>query len=446
MTVGQQLDSALASIRELITSFEAAMSQMADGTMQRFAEIEANLSELRTLVEQHTHATPDPEFPGIQAAYDGLPDDAAELVIPAGTYTEELRLDRAGVVVRGDGDVTIIGRIHIAANNVTLRDVTVQEGAESAPDHWGAIWSDGVDHVHLASVMVSGSAWAGIALKGGGGHCIEEVDSRWNGALGIRLESLTASDVRDCYLKGNNTRGLDPGWEAGGLKATGNYGGISNVTVEGCTVHDNDGPGIWFDVDATDCVIRANVVHHNTRQGINYELSSGGRIENNTVYENGWGFRAWGFGAGILLQNSNHCTVINNLLAWNGDGVVVISQDRGEARWNNVVGNLVSGNTIAHEDDNEAWNAFAGAVVEDWAGVATLPESGNSGNQNQYYFTRWLESEPYAGNGVWILRGRNGNADFYGVPEIFNGIVLAQSELEAVLAAASVSLEPEDRG
>ena len=413
--------------------------------------LQAQVDELRNDLDDHIAATtpnpePEPEpvpFPGIQAAYDALPAGATELVVPAGTYTEELTLNRPGVEVRGADGVTITGRIRIAADNVTLRNLQVVEGANASPDYWGTIWSDGVDGVQIMGVSVTGSAWAGIALKGGADHLLSGVDAYANGAVGIRLESVGSAVVTACTMRGNNTRGLDPGWEAGGLKATGNYGGISNVTVENCQSYGNDGPGIWFDVDAQDCTIRTNTVHHNTRAGIIYELSAFGSITNNVIYENGWGFRSWGFGAGILIQNSADCAVSDNVLAWNGDGIVVISQDRGEARWNEVMRNQVDSNVIAHEDDNEQWGAFAAGVLEDWGGVATGPLSHNSGIGNQYYFTRWDESEPSAGNGVWILRGRNGSEGYYGVPEVFDGVAVDQSEIESILGNAGIPLEPE---
>ena len=115
-----------------------------------------------------------------------------------------------------------------------------------------------------------------------------------------------------------------------------------------------------------------------------------------------------------------------------------MSQDRGNPDWNNVIGNDVSNNIIAHEDDNEQWNAFASAVLEDWAGVATLPESGNTGNNNQYFFTRW-------GDGTWIIRGRNGSTAYYGVPENFAGTVINKPTIEPILVSAGIPLEPEAR-
>lgn len=445
-TIGAELDQLLADLRSRANDAnEKADANSADieSAMNDIALIMADIKKIKESLSSRGGSGETPPFRGIQVEYDALEAGVTELRIPSGEYTEELTLNRAGVGIYAlDGDVLIRGRVHIAASNVTIgKNVHIEEGTSASPQYWGTVWSDGVDNLVFQG-SVARSAWAGIAIKGGSGHVISGSSFFENGALGIRLDSVHKTVVENVASYGNNTDGHDPGWEAGGIKVSGNYGGASTVAVVGGMFYDNDGSGIWFDVDTTNCNISDNTVHHNTRAGVLYELSSGANIHGNIVYENGFGFKSWGFGAGILIQNSSNCSVHSNTLAWNADGIVVLSQDRGSAAWNNVTGNRVDNNFIAHEDNNEPWGSFAGAVLEDWDGVATKASSGNGGAGNTYYFTDWLASEPAVDNGVWILRGRNGDEGFYGVPAVFAGNVISRTEANSILASLGIPLSP----
>lgn len=449
MSIGNQIDERFRELEVAIDAAKAAgatgrqILEMQVGTLVvSVAELEERLAALEATPQPEPEPEPEPQpgpFRGIQIEYDALPAGATELVIPAGTYTEELRLHRPSVKVRGvlsGGGVEIHGRIHIAAGDVTLQDVRVVEGVNRSPDYWGTIWSDGVEWVTLQDVSVSGAEWAGVALKGGSGHFLSGVEAYENGVVGIRLESCRDTTVTSSWMRNNNTRGLNPGWEAGGLKATGNYGGIQGVAVEGSHAHHNDGPGIWFDIDASNIVIRNNSLHHNTRAGIIYELAWDGTIHHNAIYENGYGFPSWGFGAGILLQNARNCHVHDNVLAWNADGLIIMSQDRG-SRWNDVTGNRLENNVIGHIDGSD-FNTFASAVLQDWAGNATGSNSGNVGVGNRYYYTRSQD---------WVLRHRNGGSYWHRPAGPFAGdSVIDKAALDAVLADAGVPTEPERGG
>ncbi len=85
-------------------------------------------------------------------------------------------------------------------------------------------------------------------------------------------------------------------WEAGGLKMT----EMVRLTMAENDAFGNSGPGLWLDIDCLDATIRHNRVYWNSYFGINFEICHGAKIYGNVVWENGYGFPDWGWGAGIL--------------------------------------------------------------------------------------------------------------------------------------------------
>src|SRR4029079_4073713 len=160
-------------------------------------------------------------------------------------------------------------------------------------------------------------------------------------ALGIIGWDLSDSVIRDNRFTGNNTAGFDPGYEAGGMK----LGMPAGVTVSGNEADNNAGPGIWCDAYCSAITISGNRVHDNTRPGILYEISTAGTITGNAVWENGFGFPGWGWGGGIVVSSSGTTDVSGNTVAWNADGIVVISQSRAGSPA--VTGNVVPDNAVA---------------------------------------------------------------------------------------------------
>ena len=57
-------------------------------------------------------------------------------------------------------------------------------------------------------------------------------------------------------------------------------------------MHDNNGPGLWGDIDSINTTYEDNVIVHNTISGISYEISYNAIIRNNTLIGNGAGDHA----------------------------------------------------------------------------------------------------------------------------------------------------------
>jgi hypothetical protein len=130
----------------------------------------------------------------------------------------------------------------------------------------------------------------------------------------------------------NNRLGFKGSWGGGGGKFTES----TNLTMTGNDVHDNNGNGIWFDVDNRGAVITGNRVTGNTSRfgagnGIDYEISCHGIIDSNIVSGNAQ--------AGILVSNSHHVTVGSegggNTVSDNrGFGIRILAGGRGDVEPN----------------------------------------------------------------------------------------------------------------
>lgn len=193
---------------------------------------------------------------------------------------------------------------------------------------------------------------------------------------------------------GNTVSGNDPNAatfnvENGGGKAT----VTDHLTMTNNVIRNNGGPGIWFDIQMTNSIVSGNRAYDNEGPGIMIEISSGITISNNLVYDNnrshnwnGTGVSSqtgWGWGAGILISSSGTTSVTNNVVAWNGDGISLISQGRSDAPADRGTNITVSGNKIFGVDNWPDGSANYGmAWLQDWAGTmftnGTNHASGNS--------------------------------------------------------------------
>jgi parallel beta-helix repeat protein len=204
--------------------------------------------------------------------------------------------------------------------NVTVAGLTIEMFA--TPAQHGAIdtsapgWTIEDDQVGL-------NHGAGVTTEG---HAtIENVDASDNGEEGI---GGTGADtmVVDNVIDNNNWAGFDPEWEAGGAK----WGAASDLTVSGNVVRDNQGPGLWSDVQSTDVTYEGNTVTGNTIAGIFFEISSDATISDNYVSDNGFGMNVWLWGSGILIAESSDVHVTGNTVATNANAIGLIQQRRGK--------------------------------------------------------------------------------------------------------------------
>ncbi len=194
-------------------------------------------------------------------------------------------------------------------------------------------------------------------------------------------------------LHDNNTEDTyNMNWGAGGEKTTLNTG---LLTFNFNEVYGNHGPGLWCDISCRNVTYSNNIVHDNIASGIMYEISDGGKIFGNKVWNNGIDSSGYGWGPGILLSSSANTEVYNNVVAWNADGISVISQQRCPTVtpdcpdwWNKSIGNYIHDNSIIKNAKNTGgyWDNLALAWLQDGNGVMSIPASNNRGANNKYWY------------------------------------------------------------
>ncbi len=246
----------------------------------------------------------------------------------------------------------ITSREGAAGADVTVRGFVVEQVASRAQH--GAIETSAPGWV-ITHNIVRMNHGAGITSAG---HVrITDNAVLSNGQLGIGGTG-DSTYVAGNEIAFNNTAGFDPGWEAGGAK----WAVTDGLVVRRNRVHDNDGPGLWTDIDAQDTTYAENTVRDNSRAGIFHEIGADAVIRNNTVTGNGHGFDTWLWGSGILLAGSHDVDVSHNLLRGNAEGISLIQQRRGRSE---VDGRPRRLHDIAIHD-NQTWMASGeSGAVED---------------------------------------------------------------------------------
>jgi parallel beta-helix repeat protein len=231
-----------------------------------------------------------------------------------------------------------------------------------------------------------------------------------NSRLGISVWQGSGGLIDGVDLSFNNPDTLfAPLNQAGGIKIEQS----DDVTVHGCHVHDNVGPGIWYDGDNRGSLISGNTVTDNTHVGILYEISYSGVIQGNTVVGNGVVEKAV-YGSGILVANSQDVEIHDNVLRQNSDGIVAHRENRGSGAF----GVYEVRNLWVHDNDIEIPSGHAGML--DFIGDnAMLHSLNNRFDRNRYDITG--NALPfYAGAldpssvSAWRALGQDQNSTFTG--------------------------------
>jgi parallel beta-helix repeat protein len=207
----------------------------------------------------------------------------------------------------------------------------------------------------------SGSIACGEFIKGekteGPGWIIENNVLTLNHYSGIKLIQCTNAHILNNKFLRNGNSGLDGvaaddsvmdgneiafnnyahysgGWECGGSK----FVKTTNFTAKNNNVHDNLGPGLWFDIDCQNVTISNNTIDKNYDSGILYEISTQAKIIDNLVRLNGIAsrhFDPWAGEAQIEISASSDVTAEHNTAVvgnW-GNGITVKQQNRGKGKF-----------------------------------------------------------------------------------------------------------------
>ena len=322
------------------------------------------------------------------------------------------------------------------ADGVTIDGFTMRHAADEL--HKGALSNGGFSEWAVQNSRLLHAHVAVVSIREGASVQVVGNEIAFGGRLGIQSWRATGVEISGNAVHSNNTEEFNDGWEAGGMKLS----GLSHGIITTNDIYNNDGAGIWCDVGCRDVTISANRVHDNRRYGILYEISRAGLIVDNVIWENGWGFPDWGFGGGFVCQNCRDTEVARNIVAWNADGISIMSQVRDG--YTDVVNNEVHDNFIALTTD---WtqNTYMLAWLEDWSGHLTASESNNHGANNRYFHaTPEGAFLPF----TWGPDQRFGIdelARFNATPGEEAGVLVSRDAAVEILADHGVPIEPRNR-
>jgi parallel beta-helix repeat protein len=259
--------------------------------------------------------------------------------------------------------------------NVVIENVTVHHYAN--PAHTGALHAG--DTRNWTIRYVDASHNHGIGVHTGPGTHLHHSRMAHNGQMGLRGESVDEKSGFDApmviehnEIAHNRELGYSWGWEGGALKILKSTG----TAFRNNWVHDNAGPGIWFDSSNRATTIASNLVEDNTHMGIFYEVSYGPtKISWNTVRRNGAG-QPGADGAGILITSSRNVEVFGNAVDRNERGIALRMTDRGSGAdgkfevanvrvYNNDIRMLTGWTGLSEETGNDAYYTSKGNVFED---------------------------------------------------------------------------------
>lgn len=158
-----------------------------------------------------------------------------------------------------------------------------------------------------------------------------------NGQLGMGHYKSHNTVVEWNDFSENNTDGFwRADWESGGFKCT--YS--TNTICRYNTAHNNEGIGIWFDIDNIGGDIYGNTMTDNYADGLRYEISFAAKIHDNVTSGNGFRY-AYGGGrgadismfavAGINVNSSPDVEVYNNIVGQNQNGISIQMRNRGNS-------------------------------------------------------------------------------------------------------------------
>lgn len=223
-----------------------------------------------------------------------------------------------------------------------------------------------------------------------------------NGQLGIggAGSEMLLEDNQVAY---NNTSEFDymgPAGEAGGIKVVKS----TDLVIRNNFVHHNNGPGIWLDTDNIRWKVECNRLSDNREAGILIETSYVGIIRFNILENEGYNVdplktSLW-WRAGIMIQSSSDTEAYENTLIHCGNGIGVISIERGSGAW----GAHTAKNVYVHDNSIIQTAEISAGLVAD---IDTDHIHAYSSWNNRFSANRYMLSTPTATTFVWYLGGSN---------------------------------------
>jgi hypothetical protein len=318
-----------------------------------------------------------------------------------GTFYGDYQANIVYVADNPNGHLVEMSRTQTAidksADNVTVTGLTIEHFAsrpQAGALQVGAGWTVTANEVrwnHAVGIMIIEGDKAELSR-----NTVAD-----NGQLGIGQYKSANVSITQNLVTRNNTDGFwIADWESGGIKSTRSSGEVSGNDIVA-----NKGIGMWSDIAEYDRRISANRIRDNAADGIRYEISYAGVIEQNVVEHNGFGTgrgsggTLWD-GGGINVNTSSDVQVRGNLIQDNRNALSIQSRTRGDGpRGTYVLRNvLVEGNLVVMTDPSSSLGVVENKKSPAGPGAITFRRNSYRGADRFAYrgkemsWSEWQES------------------------------------------------------
>jgi hypothetical protein len=238
------------------------------------------------------------------------------------------------------------------ASNVTVEYLTVQHFA--APTDQIVVNHDGGANWLVEYDLLQDNQGGAVTTGSGGtitNNCLAHNNQYgfqgWGSNIAVTHNDIAFNNPNGYYDLPGNTVSC-------GCAGGGKFWDVTNATVTGNYVHDNNGVGLWADTDNAGFLISGNYISNNWSEGIMYEVSYNAQITNNTLVHN-----TVGMGSAQVTPGFP-------------DGAIYVSESGGDSRVaSNYAGQfLISGNVLT---DNwggvvlwESANRYCGSGIDSY--------------------------------------------------------------------------------
>lgn len=203
--------------------------------------------------------------------------------------------------------------LNVRSSNSIVRGIGVQRYAPSVP-HMGTVTLE-KPFVVLENVSITDNSTTGLAVASTD-VTVRNVTVARNGMLGANAAYSDRLKVIALDSYSNNLERFNNSPVSGGMK----IGRTRTVSVIDSTLHQNLGPGLWFDESVYDMTITGNRLTKNSGHGMSVEISAKAAILNNVFADN--------TGNGVKINGTSQVQLWSNTFIGNNRQINIVQDER----------------------------------------------------------------------------------------------------------------------
>jgi parallel beta-helix repeat protein len=209
--------------------------------------------------------------------------------------------------------------------------------------------------------------------------------------------------ARDVVVEHNeisyNNLALFANADEGGTK----FAESDGLVIRGNDFHDNYGTAVWLDTRNRNVTIENNVIRHNQRHGVFYEISYNGVIRNNLITRNGYN--------GIYVAGSRDVKIYGNRVKDSGVRDIMLFMEIGHLNEGFDLANVVVHDNVIRVKGTGGLNGvYSGLSVQGMDATPYYNSKGNRFDDNAWYVSDVSSQYWYWNSGIqtWSAWRRSG--------------------------------------